>query len=153
MVPRSPFDINSRSDRERPTRPSDRVNSGAHAAAEREKLAFGAASDCSVNVMVTDVPEREVGTTHHQGALLGGGQQYRLRRRVGGTGAPNGIDWDEEIGLPREPTAQLQPQMQGIAAVHDGYDDKRDAIRMLVGSDVLDGSICHIDTADCGIGL
>ena len=72
---------------------------------------------------------------------------------LAGTGAPNGIDWDEEIGLPREPTAQLQPQMQGIAAVHDGYDDKRDAIRMLVGSDVLDGPICHIDTADCGIGL
>ena len=99
------------------------------------------AAGCSVDVMVTDAPEWAIRTTRVPCSVETRIAGYAVE--VADVGSHDRINWDKEIGLPADPTAeletrfedmsdaiaaltnQLRPSADEIAAVEDGDDAER----------------------------
>ena len=69
-----------------------------------------AAAGCSVDVMVTDAPEWAVRTTKVPCSVEARVAGYAVE--LADSGSHSGIDWDKEIGLPADPTAELASRFE-----------------------------------------
>lgn len=81
----------------------------------------GDAAGRHVDVMVTDAPEWAVRTTKVPCSVEARIAGYAVE--LAGTGHRHDIDWDKEIGLPADPTAELQHRLtdmtKAVAALTD----------------------------------